>query len=228
MLQTTQISGFGTFETFPFLINSNAGTNSASATTLTWSHTTTSATTCLVVGGFAGDNGTVVTITGITYNGIAMTQVQKTASAAQGMSGLWVLFNPPIGTYDIVLTCGSLASRGVSGSSANFGGATAVNASGKTDATTSNPMTTAITSTRKGLAIGNCCTNIVGTGTLNQTWSSPAGMTSLQINSFNSNSNRKHQNLCYSPVFVDASSTSLTTTSDVAPAGQHQSYMILT
>lgn len=229
MLRVNQLAGFGAKTLFPYFINSNNGSNSASATTLSWTHTTTAQTTCLIVGGFAGDNGTTVTITGVTFNGIAMTEVQKSTSSAQGMSGLWVLFNPPIGAFTVTITCGSLASRGLGGQSANFGNASGINISGVTNNTTSNPMSTAITSTRIGLALGNCATTSSGGSTaISHSFSSPAGMIAAATpNAWISNSFAKLQGLYYSPTLVPAGSTTLTTTFSAALGGQHQQYAIL-
>lgn len=210
----------------PYFINGNNGTNSASATSLTWAHTTTAATNCLIVSGYSGDNGTVVTISGITFNGVALTQVQRGPGAAQGSIGLWVLFNPPIGTFNIVLTAGSLANRGIDGQSANFGSATAINTSLRTALTSTNPITTAVTSTLIGLPVGFTHTNIVGGGTVIHTYNSPTGQTLRASQSYTSNSNRKYSTLSSGTLVNPAGSTTLSTTSSAV--FQHQQiYAIL-
>ncbi len=230
MLHVNQLTGCGAFTTgVPYFIDGNVGTTSASATTLSWTHTTTTQTTCLIVGGFAGDNGSTVTITGITFNGVSMTQVQKSTSSTQGMSGMWVLFDPPIGSFTVTITCGSLASRGLGGQSANFGGASAIHVSGVTSFTSANPITTAITSTSAGLAIGNCASTIAsGSTSGSYSFSSPTGMTLCSsLNTWLSNSFAKYQALLYSPVTVPVGSTTLSTPLSLTPAGQSQQYAIL-
>lgn len=212
----------------PFFINGNTGTFAANSTSLSWSHTTTSATTCVVVGGYVGNNAATANITGVTFNGVSMTQVQKAAVSSQGQGGLWIIFNPPIGTYTIVLSANS-GDRGISGQSANFGGCSAVNVSANGNTATTDPRTLTMTSTAVGMAVAARHVNIVGTATITLTASSPSGLTNTSTpNSFNSNSNRKYQSLWYSPTLVSAGSTSFTTDCNVTVAGSSVQYMILT
>lgn len=212
----------------PYFIDASGGTASASASSLTWSHTTTAATDCLIVTGFSGDNGSVVTISGITYNGIALTQVRRNPGNAQGSGGMWVLLNPPIGTYNIVLTAGSLASRGIDGQSANFGNVTAINTSAITAVTTTNPVTTTVTSTLIGLPIGFTHTNLATGLTTSYTFNSPTGMTLRASQSYTSNSFRKYSVLSSSDTYINpAGSTTMSATSAQTTAYNQQVYAIL-
>lgn len=211
----------------PYFIDSNAGSNSASATSRTWSHTTTSDTTCLVVGTFAANNAKTANVTGVTYNGVSLTQVVKSA-AGSGQGGLWVMFNPPVGTYNVVMTASS-GDRGIAGNSANFGGVSAVNVSGNAALASTDPRTLTITSTAKGLPVGHKII-LGGNSTLHTvTASAPTGMAEERANKFVANSFAKYQGLFYSDTLVDAGSTSFTSDMTGGSMGTNSSqYMILT
>lgn len=230
MLRVNQLTGFGAGGASPpYFINGNAGTFSSSATTITWSHTTTAATTCLVVGTFCGNNSGTANVSGVTFNGVSLTSVQKASAAVQGQGGLWVLFNPPIGTFSIVVTSNG-SDRGISGQSANFGGATAVNASANTNTSTTDPMTTSLTSTAAGLAVGHKHVNGASGTIATVSVTSPSGMVTCATPiGFLVNSFSKAEFLYYSPTLVASGSSSFT--GDVTAgsvAGTSQQYMILT
>ena|SRR3990167_11163893 len=74
-------------------------------TTLTISHTTAGSNRALF---FAVDvdksSGDADVITGVTYNGVAMTRIGIAAAQANSKVSLYVLNNPTIGTNDIVTT----------------------------------------------------------------------------------------------------------------------------
>jgi hypothetical protein len=76
------------------------------ASPITWNHTCASSTnTMLIVGlGLANATGNVITATSVTYNGIPMTKYrgdQVTASNSQLESSIWMLANPPAGTFTV-------------------------------------------------------------------------------------------------------------------------------
>jgi hypothetical protein len=213
----------------PYYIGAGGQSSSANATSRTWSHTTTADTTCVVVGTQVGNNAGNANVTGVTFNGVAMTQVQKSASSAiNGQGGLWVIFNPPIGTYNIVMSA-SNGDRGISGSSANFGGCSAVHASANSSAATNDLITTTFTSTAAGLVVGN--KHIGGdNGTLHTvSMTDPSGGALILANRFTSNSFAKYQGLFYSPNIQAAGSVRFTT--DVTAgtiAASTQQAMVLT
>ena len=212
----------------PYYIDGNAGSNSANASSISWSHTTTADTTCLVVGTQVGNSGNTASVSGVTYNGVSLTMVQRSAAATQGQGGLWVLFNPPIGTYTITMSAND-GNRGISGSSANFGGATAVNASVNGNTAINNPRTITLTSTARGLPVGN--KHIGGNnGTLHTvSTTDPSGMTlAATANRFTSNSFAKYQGLFYSPTLVNAGSVGFKAQVTAGTiAGSSQQFMIL-
>lgn len=82
--------------------SSSSTSGLAQVPTLTWAHTSTGVDRLLVV---QVSTQQTKTITGITYNGVGLTQqVSKTDVANDLRSELWTLVNPPIGTYNIVVT----------------------------------------------------------------------------------------------------------------------------
>lgn len=91
-----------TYATNPPLIvfdNSTDG-GAATATSLTFSHTTAGANRILFVTVLAGGS-----ISSVTYNGVAMTQ-----AVASGNHAIFYLVNPTIGANNVVITCGSSVS----------------------------------------------------------------------------------------------------------------------
>jgi hypothetical protein len=104
------------------------------ATSLTWPHTCTGSNLILWVGVF-GDSASG-TITGVTYNGVSMTQA-PTVSPIQVPSDrfiyLFYLIAPATGTHDIVVTAGT--GTYIAGVAASYTGA---KQTGVPDASTNN------------------------------------------------------------------------------------------
>jgi len=73
-------------------------------TTLTWSHTVTGTNPVLFVGAIAA---TTDILTGITYNGVAMTLVGKGAGGSDRFIYLYVLAAPATGAHNIVVSSAS-------------------------------------------------------------------------------------------------------------------------
>lgn len=74
-----------------------------SLNSITWSHTCGAGATKLVVGNGNG-NGTLPSLTSVTYNGVALTRIALKNDANFTTSEMWRLNNPPIGTFNIVAT----------------------------------------------------------------------------------------------------------------------------
>lgn len=81
---------------------SGAKDNSGAVTTLTWSHTCTGSNRILVVMGSV-TSATPRTVTGITYNAVALTAVAST-SAASVYSYMYYLLAPATGANNVVVT----------------------------------------------------------------------------------------------------------------------------
>lgn len=80
--------------------------DSGNGATLSWSHTCSGTDRVLVVSvGYLGDASKLVS--GITYNGVALTNVRADEIEDKAQSQIWYLENPDAGTYDIEVTFSS-------------------------------------------------------------------------------------------------------------------------
>jgi len=210
----------------PKFVGTATGTNSANSTSLSWSHTTTPDTKCLIIVGFVNNNAGNSQFNGCRFNNQSLVLVRQTPINAQGSVAMYRMFNPPVGTYTANLTTND-GNRGISGSAANFTIATEINQSaGGTYST--DPMTTTMTSTKPGTPVAVCASTTAGSTTMSHVWTSPSGMALIEDNSFLSNSNRKYQSMAWSDTPVAAGSTSLTTDKVGATRyGMHQVYAII-
>ncbi|MHB0960277.1 MAG: cadherin domain-containing protein, partial [Pirellulaceae bacterium] len=93
--------------------DSTSSTSTSSATSLTWAHTIASGANRAIFVELAIDN-LAVSVTGVTYGGVAMTQVGR--STGNHAVEIWVLVAPTVGTANVVAT--------FSGTTAAVGGAT--------------------------------------------------------------------------------------------------------
>ena len=137
-------------------------------TSLTFSHTCTGTDRILFVYSFARNDVT----TGVTYNGVSMTQTGATITSGTDRFQLWYLINPASGTNSVVITGGASTSL-VIGCSQSYTGA---DQSTQPDAVTTNvavstALTTSLTTITDNAwdilfarAIGNGITS-AGTGT---------------------------------------------------------------
>lgn len=81
------------------------GNNGGTTNSLTAAYTCTGSNLILLVG-FQGDSGGGNDdITGVTYNGVSMTLVQKQTGANTRMSYLYRLVNPATGSHNVVINC---------------------------------------------------------------------------------------------------------------------------
>lgn len=80
----------------------DAGQNGAAGTTITLSHTCSGDDRLLIVCAFSQNSNQ--TITGITYNSIAMTQAAVVTNATYRFAYIWYLIDPATGANDIVIT----------------------------------------------------------------------------------------------------------------------------
>lgn len=211
-----------------FISGSATGNNQASGTPLSWSHTTSAVTDAIVVGTFINNNGGNAQVTSVTFNGVSFTQIQQSAGAAQGSGGLWILYNPPVGTY--TLSVNGNNDRGIGGTAANFKNVKSVNVSASSANASTDPRTTTITSTATGYPIANIACGGSGATLLTFAASAPTGMALLgTARRFTSNSNAKYQGLFGSDTLVPAGSTSFTSNCTAGSlVNRNQQYAILT
>jgi hypothetical protein len=99
----------------------------------------------LVVGVEMGDNGTSRTVSGITYNGDALTHIsgfpQGTNGASQVSVDMWYIVAPATGTHDVVVTL-SGAAGDCDGCSVSVTGATKIGAATTATASDNAPTVT--------------------------------------------------------------------------------------
>lgn len=190
----------------------------------TWSHTTTGSNTILFVGGWIRGNGN--NCTGVTYNGVAMTQIQTnvvSSTVYYDKGFLFYLINPATGANNVVATFNSADYN--NGISVSY---TGVKQTGQPD--NSNTQTTTATSTTDTITTvaDNCWTvllcsssNSSGTASTGSTFrggssnanifdsnapKTPAGSTSMSLTSMDS-SGSAHIMASFAP-FISASSNS--------------------
>lgn len=79
-----------------------SSTSGSGVTSLTWSHTCTGSNLGLIVG-VSFYPGNVESVTGVTYNGVAMTTIGSVLSVDQ-RAHQWRLINPATGAHNVVVT----------------------------------------------------------------------------------------------------------------------------
>jgi hypothetical protein len=145
MLRVNQLVGFGARGGAPFYISSSSGGLSGSAETISWTHTTTAATTCLVVGQTIIKNSALAGTSTVTFNGVSFTQIAN-ASIISGYQStrLHCLFNPPIGSFTLSVQISGTIDRGHCAQAVNLGGASATAGTAipaQTDVSAGNSLT---------------------------------------------------------------------------------------
>lgn len=146
------------------------------ATSLTYSHTCSGTDRILFVSVGLNTNGD--NVTGVTYNGVAMTQIATATANASNRSYLYYLINPATGSNNVVVSLGSASN--VYSSSASYTGAKQSTQpdSNATNTTSSTPLTLSTTVVGSGCWIVSTCMDLdgqsPGTGTTGRTGASTA------------------------------------------------------
>lgn len=161
----------GTGVSTPVVVNtSSSTTGDAQATTLTWEHVSSGIDRLLVVQVITE---AAKTITGITFNGIALSQ-EVTATNGTLRSEQWVLVAPTVGTYDIVVTMSAAAY--ITAGAETF---VSVNQSAPTGATsTATGSSLVVTDTIATTVDNSIIVDSVGTGVLPMAYTVGAGQSS--------------------------------------------------
>jgi hypothetical protein len=121
MLRATQLNGFDA-GLEPYYISASGVAISGTAETLSWSHTTTPETTCLVVGQTIIKNGATAGTSTVTFNGVSFSQIVSVATfSGFQATRLHVLFNPPVGTFTLSVTISGTIDRGHCAQAINLG-----------------------------------------------------------------------------------------------------------
>lgn len=200
----------------PFLINSSQYSTSASSSleTISWTHTTTSATTCLVVAGTAVNNAGNTDITSVTFNSVALTQI--VTSSTGNSTSLWRLFSPAVGSFTLSVTMSGTNDRFISGHAVNLGNANAVNASSGGESA-ADTFSVSFTTTKKSIIVASSFVASSGSAARTISYSSPSTTTTQQSASNSSNSIGKTANIATSTL-QNAASITVTSVSSGAAA----------
>jgi hypothetical protein len=190
----------------PSYINSSSGGYSTSLETISWSHTTTSLTTCLVVGQTVNKSGAAVGTSTVTFNGVALTQF-VTASAVGGNQGtrLFYLLNPPIGTFTLSVQISGTVDRHHTAQAVNLGGVSAVGGTATAsddDIASGVDLTTTLTAvSSQALLIGQVYgKNKSGGGIPTLVANAPSSTTQAVTNSGTANSLGVRVSMYYTPL----------------------------
>lgn len=147
--------------------DTSSGT-SGTGTSITWSHTCTGSNLILWVMANTSDVA-ANSITGVTYNSVAMTLVAAQNTTQPLTTSLWYLINPATGTNSVVVS--SSSSRNLVGQAASYTGAsqTGVPDASAGNAFASSTITQSVTTVADncwlvGAFVGNRATS-AGTGT---------------------------------------------------------------
>lgn len=146
--------------------DSAGASGSGSTTTLSWSHTCDASASLLVVGITVGRFSTPPSITSVTYNGVAMTSLDKqVVDSGLGYVQLYYLLDPDPGTNTVLVTRGSATNTFMQCGSLSFIGAGSVGTASKALAKSTTVTGTAADSMIVGTFVaGNTISTSVGGG----------------------------------------------------------------
>lgn len=130
------------------LDTTSSGHYASGNATETQSHTNSGSLLAVIVLG-----NTLLNASGVTYNGVAMTQV-VTPGSSNADASIWVLLNPATGAHNIVVSKATTEPVAIFGIS--FLNATSYSATGKSDASSTAPSVTVNTNRDTGFVIAGC------------------------------------------------------------------------
>jgi len=131
-----------------------SGTQGTAVSSLSWSHTC-SGVDRLLFAGAGNSSGTIATVSGITFNSVAMTVVfSLTDDAPAARSSLYRMVNPPTGSLTVAVTYSATQDE-VGGASCSFTGVDQVTPidTPATNFGTTSPATVAVTSATGDLVV---------------------------------------------------------------------------
>lgn len=137
--------------------NATSGGFQSSGTTLTFSHTVNDATNgVLIVGAYTRNSGTA-TVTGVTYNGVAMTLARERREAIFNLvySSMWYLAAPATGANNVVVTFSATPPNNSGAIAASFTGVdqTTPQDGGADNEATNQESTVTVTSATNDMAV---------------------------------------------------------------------------
>lgn len=182
----------------PYFIGSSSYSTTASSSleVLTWSHTTTADTTAIVVSGAAVNNANSLDMDFVSFNGVSFGTY-----IAQGGSGdsvrIFVLFNPPVGTYTLRAEVDATNDRFFAAHAINLGGVSEVNAGNGAESTSAETLSVSLTTTKRSIVIVGAYAQVGNTNIPTITCTSPAGGTLTRSASNASNNLGKRFSMFY-------------------------------
>lgn len=130
--------------------SSVSGLSATPGSSLTWSHTCTGSNRILFVGAVTNEADNTDYVTGVTYNGVAMTRVDSFRSQGQGGTVMYMLVNPASGANNVVVSLS--ASKNIYGASTSYTGALQTGQPDSNNGNASDPVTTLTVNTTVVLA----------------------------------------------------------------------------
>lgn len=127
-------------------------TTGASISSRTWLHTVANQSNRVLIVGVQAENGSIRHPSGVTYNGVALTQI-NTANVGSGTRqcvSLWYLLAPAVGTANVVVTWSSSVSNATAGAISLYNVAQAAPEANATSVNNSGATTTNITTLTDG------------------------------------------------------------------------------
>lgn len=219
MLYVTQLSGFGTIaDNDPYFIEGTSvdlTTASSTASTITWSHTTTPETTCLVVGGAAVNNSNNIDITNVLFNSLPLTFINGGSSG--NSTRLFYMLNPPVGTYAVYMQADATNDRFLGGYALNLGNVREVNASNFVESTTAETLSLNLSTTKRSIIVVSQMVGTFYSLIPNLSIIAPLNSVAATTTSNQSNSFGKRATLSYTPA-VNPGTVTVTGFSDLIVA----------
>ena len=96
--------------------------NAAATNTITVAHTCTGSNLILIVNAISREDVTGSTFTGITYNGVALTQLSTQTQSTAWIQDVWYLINPSTGANNIIASLSAASTDGIVISAASYTG----------------------------------------------------------------------------------------------------------
>lgn len=212
MLRITQLTGFAADGADPYFIDSSSYSTTASSSlqTISWTHTTTADTTCVVVFGTAIANAGA-SISTVTYDGVALTQIRN-QPASGNSSAMWRYFKPPIGSFTLSVTMSGTNDRFLGAHAVNLGNANAVNNENGTNSSTLETLSTSLTTTKNTIVVVGSYVQTGSSSISSISYTSPTTTTAQRSATNSSNNFGKRSTLATStlqlPGTFDATSVS--------------------
>ena len=185
----------------PYFISSSSYSTAASSSleVLSWSHATTADTTAIVVSGAAVNNANSLDMDFVSFNGVSFGGFVAASSSGDSVR-IFVLFNPPVGTYTLRAEVDATNDRFFAAHAINLGGVSEINAANGAESTSAETLSASLTTTRRAIVIVGAYAQVGNTSISTITCTSPAGGTLTRSASNASNNLGKRFSMFYTDV----------------------------